>query len=247
MRRSVGPCKVVGWLVFRAASLNEDADFLPLVQSGVWPNGWEYENITFDYTITSFSQLRSTFNNTSFPHSSFWNEESAEGYLHLPFSYGHKDLANAIVYHSTFKKPDSEISYDNPLVTLSNQLNTESAWAEIPRLQIGWVQINGTFEIGETVTASLTGSPNVRDINYQWFRNGNPILGADKEVYLITPLDSGHTISAQSEYTSSSTGKRTTSSSFEVSIVNTEPTGSHQGTVKIAFRHTAMAVFCLHE
>ena len=58
----------------------------------------------------------------------------------------------------------------------------------------GTVTVSGTCAIGETVTASVTGTPEGVWKSYQWYRDDKPVEGAQRKTYTLTDADAGHTI-----------------------------------------------------
>ena len=59
-----------------------------------------------------------------------------------------------------------------------------------PAVTIGTVTITGTAQVGQTLTAAVTGvSPAGATLAYQWLRNGAAITGATASIYLVATAD----------------------------------------------------------
>jgi hypothetical protein len=92
------------------------------------------------------------------------------------------------------------------------------------------VSISGTLQQYQTLYASntLADANGLGIINYQWFSNGNVILGANQNSYSLTQAEVGKTISVMASYTDG-LGKLENVSSYptnSVANVNDSPKGS---------------------
>jgi hypothetical protein len=82
--------------------------------------------------------------------------------------------------------------------------------------------ITGTPEQGNYLTASVSGD--VTDVTFQWKRNGDNILNAQNDTYLVQSDDVGTLITVAATFTDVN-NVSTTKTSAELEIVNSEPQG----------------------
>ena len=113
--------------------------------------------------------------------------------------------ANAIEYTLTDNDVGANISFRYSYIDA--QSNAESFESELygpvsnlNQLANGTVDIVGTFNQGETLNVQLNvfdgdGLPDPSTYEYQWFRSGVLITGANNESYVLTQDDVGHRVS----------------------------------------------------
>ncbi|WP_156364073.1 hypothetical protein [Curtobacterium sp. Leaf261] len=70
--------------------------------------------------------------------------------------------------------------------------------------------VDGNARVGDTLTASLEGSTDVGTTTYQWFRDGNAVLGATTATYALTAADLATRITVQITATSTDGTQQTT-------------------------------------
>jgi hypothetical protein len=58
----------------------------------------------------------------------------------------------------------------------------------------GTVNISGSAEVGQTLTADTTALGGSGDISYQWKRGGDTVIGTNSDTYAVTAADIGETI-----------------------------------------------------
>ncbi|WP_321277125.1 DUF4347 domain-containing protein [Thiomicrorhabdus indica] len=92
-------------------------------------------------------------------------------------------------------------------------------------LPTGEVQVEGTVQQGQTLTASntLADEDGLGDISYQWLRDGQAITGVTGETYTLTSADVGAEISVSASYTDGQ-GTDEIVTSTATSIVSALPT-----------------------
>jgi hypothetical protein len=59
----------------------------------------------------------------------------------------------------------------------------------------GTVSINGTAQVGQTLTAAPASWPQQATLIYQWLRDGSPIVTPPSQTYVLSAADIGHTFS----------------------------------------------------
>ena len=66
-----------------------------------------------------------------------------------------------------------------------------------PAVLTGTVEISGVMQIGQMLTATVTGTNNTGDFAYQWYRGRNPISGATNQTYTLVAADQKKSISCK--------------------------------------------------
>ncbi|WP_130536804.1 DUF4347 domain-containing protein [Thiomicrorhabdus indica] len=124
------------------------------------------------------------------------------------------DYGNAFLSYT--QGENTAFSSDSDMVSLTVFENS---------LPTGEVQVEGTVQQGQTLTASntLADEDGLGDISYQWLRDGQPIADAMGETYALTSADVGAEISVSASYTDGQ-GTDEIVTSAATSIVSALPT-----------------------
>ena len=124
------------------------------------------------------------------------------------------DYGNAFLSYT--QTENTAFSTDSDTVSLTVNENS---------LPTGEVQVEGTVQQGQTLTASntLADEDGLGDISYQWLRDGQPIADAMGETYTLTSADVGAEISVSASYTDGQ-GTDEIVTSTATSIVSALPT-----------------------